>query len=83
MGAAIAKILQAFRFDPALCDTCPLRSPCVRAKPGQGRSVSLHPQEALLQQARAFQHSPTFAPYRRLRQVAEHRIARLVYLGIR
>ncbi len=43
----------------------------------------LHPQEALLQQARAFQNSPEFAPYRKLRQVAEHRLARLMQLGVR
>jgi hypothetical protein len=75
--------LQAFRFDAALCDACPLRSSCVRAKPGRGRTVMLHPQEALLQQARAFQNSPEFAPYRKLRQVAEHRLARLMQLGVR
>ena len=45
--------------------------------------MQLHPQEALLQTARAFQQSPSFAPYRALRQVVEHRIARLAQLGIR
>jgi hypothetical protein len=45
--------------------------------------VSLHPQEALLQQARALQHSEAFIEYRKRRQVAEHRLARLVQLGIR
>jgi hypothetical protein len=63
--------LQAFRFDAAICDACPLRPSCVRARPGKGRLVMLHPQEALLQEARAFQQSAAFAPYRRLRQVAE------------
>jgi transposase len=82
-GRGERQILQAFRFDPAVCVACPLRSQCVRAGPGKGRSVSLHPQEALLQQARVFQQSPAFVPYRRLRQVVEHRIARLVHLGIR
>jgi hypothetical protein len=43
----------------------------------------LHPREALLQEARAFQRSPAFAPYRTLRQVAEHRLARLMQLGAR
>jgi len=43
----------------------------------------LHPQEALLQEARAFQRSAAYAPYRTLRQVAEHRIARLMQLGAR
>lgn len=75
--------LRAFRFDAALCDACPLRSFCVRARPGHGRLVMLHPKEALLQEARAFQKSPAFAPYRKLRQVAEHRLARLMQLGMR
>ncbi len=43
----------------------------------------LHPEEALLQEARAFQQSEAFAPYRKLRQVAEHRLARLMQLGMR
>lgn len=73
----------AFQFDAAICATCPLRASCVRGKAGKGRSVSLHPQEALLQEARAFQHSEAYAPYRGLRQAAEHRLARLVQLGAR
>jgi transposase len=73
----------AFQFEAAVCDSCALRGSCVKGKPGRGRSVSLHPQEALLQEARAFQHSAAYAPYRALRQVAEHRIARLVQLGAR
>ncbi len=75
--------LRAFRFDATVCDACPLRPACVRARPGRGRLVMLHPQEALLQQARALQRSPAFAPYRTLRQVAEHRLARLMQLGVR
>jgi hypothetical protein len=75
--------LRAFRFDAATCDACPLRPACVRARQGRGRLVMLHPREALLQEARAFQRSPAFAPYRRLRQVAEHRLARLMQLGVR
>jgi Transposase DDE domain len=43
----------------------------------------IHPREALLQEARAFQQSEAFAPYRKLRQVAEHRLARLMQLGAR
>ncbi len=75
--------LRAFRFDAALCDVCPLRPGCVRARLGKGRLVMLHPEEALLQEARAFQQSEAFAPYRKLRQVAEHRLARLMQLGMR
>ena len=72
-----------FVFDAAVCGACALRAKCVASKKGKGRTVSLHPQEALLQQARALQHSEAFAEYRKQRQVSEHRLARLVQLGIR
>ena len=75
--------LEAFRFDSAVCGACPLRSQCLAAKPGTGRTVRLHPQEALLQQARALQQSEAFSEYRQRRVVVEHRLARLVQLGIR
>jgi transposase len=74
---------QGFRFHGAICRGCQLRSACVAARNGKGRTVTLHPQEALLQQARSFQHSEAFGEYRIRRQVAEHRLARLVQLGIR
>ena len=73
--------LYVFQFSATLCDDCPLRSSCVKAKGGQGRTVSLHPQETLLQEARAFQASEAYAPYSVLRQSAEHRLARLIQLG--
>ena len=73
----------AFQFNAVVCATCPLRASCVKGTSGKGRSVSLHPQESMLQQARAFQRSEAYAPYRRLRQVVEHRLARLVQLGVR
>jgi hypothetical protein len=75
--------LRAFRFDAAICDVCPLRPKCVRARLGKGRLVMLHPHEAVFQEARAFQRSDSFAPYRKLRQAAEHRLARLMQLGVR
>ena len=43
----------------------------------------IHPQEALLQQARALQQSAGYDQYRKRRVVVEHRLARLVQLGIR
>jgi len=70
-----------FHFDAAVCGACPLHAQCVRGS--GGRTVQLHPQEVLLQAARALQNSPAFIPYRALRQVVEHRIARLAQLGIR
>ena len=73
----------AFHFDAALCANCPSHSDCVKAKGAKGRTISLHPQERLLQEARALQDSPAFEEYCQKRQVAEHRLARLVQLGIR
>ncbi len=70
-----------FVFATEVCAACPLRSQCTRSQ--GGRTVQLHPQEALLQQARELQSSPAFDEARRRRQVVEHRIARLVQLGIR
>ena len=49
--------LKGFRFDAAVCGVCPLRSQCVAGSSGLGRTVQLHPQEALQQQARALQHN--------------------------
>jgi hypothetical protein len=75
---------RAFQFAAAACAACSLRARCLHdpARPG-GRTIAVHPQEDLLQQARAFQASPAFADVRRRRQTVEHRIARLVQLGIR
>ena len=75
--------LQAFQFDGAACRVCPLRSQCIAAKGRKGRRVLIHPQEALLQQARALQQSADYDEYRARRVVVEHRLARLVQLGIR
>ena len=61
----------------------PVWSQCIAAKGGKGRQVLLHPQEALLQEARALQQSADYDQHRRRRVVAEHRLARLVQLGIR
>ena len=75
--------LQAFQFDGAECGVCPLRSQCIAAQGRKGRRVQIHPQEGLLQQARALQQSAAYDEYRARRVVVEHRLARLVQLGIR
>ena len=43
----------------------------------------LHPEEGLLQEARAYQETQAFREDTKLRQTVEHRLARLVQLGIR
>ena len=75
--------LQAFQFDGEICGACPRRPECIAAQGRQGRRVQIHPQETLLQQARALQRSADYDQYRKRRVVAEHRLARLVQLGIR
>lgn len=70
-----------FTFDAKTCLACPLRDKCVKGS--AGRSITLHPQEALMQQARELQRTNAFREEYSLRVVIEHRIARLVQLGIR
>ena len=82
-GTGTTHRLRAFRFEAAVCWACPLRSQCIAAKGRKGRRVLIHPQEALLQEARALQQSVAYDEYRARRVVAEHRLARLVQLGIR
>jgi hypothetical protein len=70
-----------FVFAAATCQACPLRSQCVLGK--GPRTISIQAEEGLQQQARA--HNQTEAGRKSLRErvVVEHRIARLVQLGIR
>ena len=75
--------LQAFQFDGAVCGVCPLRPQCIASQGRKGRRVLIHPQEGMLQQARALQQSADYDEYRARRVVVEHRLARLVQLGIR
>src|SRR4029078_8454665 len=72
---------EQFHFAAVVSAACPVRAQCVRGV--GGRTVSMHPQERLLQEARALQDRPAFPDYRRRRQVVEHRIPRLVQLGTR
>lgn len=72
-----------FHFSAKVCGGCPLRAECYSPKTRAGRTVLLHPEEELLAEARALQRSPDFAEFQRRRQVAEHRLARMVQLGMR
>jgi hypothetical protein len=63
-----------------LCQDCPLRAHCTTAT--GGRTLQVHPQEALLQAARAAQETPAGRERLRERVVVEHRLARLGQLGV-
>lgn len=61
------------RFGP-LCQSCPLRTSCTKAR--RGRVISIHPQEAALQHAKARQRDPAWQQdYRTHRPVVERKIS--------
>lgn len=71
-----------FNFAP-YCARCPLRHACVQARHLKtGRSISVHPEERLLQAAREFQATPEGKKVLRERVGVEHALARLARLGI-
>jgi Transposase DDE domain/Transposase domain (DUF772) len=56
------------------CATCPLRPSCTAAK--RGRTIAIHPHEAVLQRARAAQRDPAWQQrYRSTRPIVERKIA--------
>ncbi|MFH0805095.1 MAG: IS1182 family transposase [Patescibacteria group bacterium] len=75
--------VKQFEFAAEQCRGCVHYRQCVSGKRGKGRSVTLHPEEGLLQEARAYQETAAFREDTKLRQTVEHRLARLVQLGIR
>lgn len=81
--------VNVYRWNPAVCGACPLREQCLRppkdpdsTKP-RGRTVSEHPEEALLSRARARSVSTEFRQDYRTRVKVEHRLARMIQLGAR
>jgi hypothetical protein len=73
---------KTFGFSETQCSACPIRDLCVK-KTTKFRSILIHEEEALLQEAKQFQKTDEFRAVYRERVVVEHRIARLVHLGIR
>ena len=63
------------RFPKRTCTACPVREQCTRAK--NGRSVSIHPQEALLQELTARKHTPEGRAELRERVPVEHSLAHI------
>lgn len=75
--------VKRFIFDAQICRKGPRYGECVKSKKGKGRTVTLHYEEELMQRARRYQKTPEFRDDNKARQTVEHRIARLVQLGIR
>lgn len=63
-----------------VCSSCPLREQCTKSE--SGRTLQVHPQEHLLQAARAYQQTDDGRKRLRERVGVEHCLARLSHLGI-
>jgi hypothetical protein len=82
--------VNVYRWPAAICSQCPRQEQCLapskndHAHPRpRGRTLSEHPEEELLAQARAQQRTPDFHAAYRERQTVEHRLARMMQLGCR
>lgn len=74
--------VKRFHFAEAVCQACPHKGECLFTKDGSGgRTVGIHPQEALLQAAREYQKTDEFREDLKTRQRAEHGLARLLQIG--
>jgi Transposase DDE domain len=77
------RVRQPFQFEAAICAACPLRQQCYKPGRREGRQIEITGHESRIQAARSWQRGPEFERFRKERQVVEHRIARLVQLGVR
>jgi len=71
-----------FYFSPDQCGSCSLRPHCVQPHAPR-RTITVNEYEDLIQQAKAYQRTDEYRRLYRQRVVAEHRIARLIWLGLR
>jgi hypothetical protein len=62
-------------FPAAVCAVCPLRTQCTTSR--VGRSISIHPDEQLLAELRARQHTPHGRARLRERVAVEHSLAHI------
>jgi hypothetical protein len=78
-------------FDPGICDRCPSRSLCTRAMPGRGRTISIHPDEAMFVELRRMKQTVEGRESLRERVAIEHSLAHVCrrqgpkarYVGLR
>jgi transposase len=71
-----------FHFPRTVCAACPLFARCVQSRT-EGRTITSHYHERLLQAARAQQATPEFKETYRKRAAVERKIADLVAHGLR
>jgi transposase len=65
------------QFPAAVCGTCPVRERCTRS--AHGRSVTIHPDERLLEELRERQRTPAGRAQLRERTAVEHGLAHVGY----
>jgi Transposase DDE domain/Transposase domain (DUF772) len=65
------------QFPAAVCGTCPVREQCTRS--AHGRSVTIHPDERLLEELRERQQTPAGRAQLRERTAVEHGLAHVGY----
>lgn len=65
------------RFPAATCSACPKRPDCTRAKSGRGRSISIHPSEALMQHLTEAKKTSEGRAELRERVTVEHSLAHI------
>jgi hypothetical protein len=79
------------RFNGQVCDACPSRSRCTKAASGKGRTITIHPQEAMMIKLREAKSTSAGRNALRQRTSVEHGLAhvgqrqgpRARYKGIR
>jgi transposase/IS5 family transposase len=79
----------SYFFDGAVCASCPLREACTPRTPeamqrtGKGRTITIHPLEEVLQQARVTQTTDRIRELLKLRPVVERRLGHVMRRGLR
>lgn len=68
---------KVIRFPASACDPCPKRAQCTRAKPGRGRTLQLHANEALHQKLHASKKTSEGRVELRKRVGVEHSLAHI------
>jgi hypothetical protein len=69
--------VQRFQFDGETCAECPLRSECTSAK--NGRSITLHYHEDVVQEVRAYNQTEEFEERYRERPKVERKLSELLW----
>jgi len=76
-GQQVSYTGRVVQFSAKICDACAQRDNCTRAKPGRGRTVTVHPQEEMLAGLREAKATPEGRQRLRERVDVEHGLAHI------